>query len=116
MKVFARILYELSNTDPSFICHSLNVDEKRKLIIQCTRRLAPAHSEAVIKVDRLLEAEAKEVQYPNSLANTVVVKKKKNDKWSVCVDYYNLNDACPKDYFPYPESTNLWMQQLGTLV
>ena len=42
----------------------------------------------------------KEVFYLKWLANTVVVKKKKNWKWRVCVDFTNLNKACPKDPFP----------------
>ena len=39
--------------------------------------------------------------YPEWLANTVVVKKK-NEKWQVCVDFTDLNKACPKDPFPMP--------------
>lgn len=35
------------------------------------------------------------------MANVVVVPKK-GGKWQVCVDYTNLNDACPKDSFPLP--------------
>ena len=35
------------------------------------------------------------------LANVVVVPKKGNE-WRVCVDYTDLNDACPKDSFPLP--------------
>ena len=27
---------------------------------------------------------------------------KKRGKWRVCVDYMDLNDACPKDSFPLP--------------
>lgn len=58
------------------------------------------------EVNRLLEAIAiKEVQYLTWLANTVVVKK--NGKWRVCVDYTNLNDACPKDCFPLPKIDQL---------
>ena len=41
----------------------------------------------------------KEVSYPEWLANIVVVKKK-NGKWRVCVDFTDLNKACPKDSFP----------------
>ena len=41
----------------------------------------------------------KEVFYPEWLANTVVVKKK-SEKWRVCVDFTDLNKACPKDLFP----------------
>jgi len=35
------------------------------------------------------------------LANVVVVKKS-NGKWRMCVDFTNLNKACPKDSFPLP--------------
>lgn len=82
--------------DPSFICQNLNVAKGVKPIVQCPWRLAPGRTDAVIEeVDRLLEADAiKEVQYPTWLANTIVVKQK-NGKWRVCVDYTNLNDACP---------------------
>ena len=41
----------------------------------------------------------REVFFPKWLANTVVVKKK-NGKWRVCVDFTDLNRACPKDPFP----------------
>ena len=43
----------------------------------------------------------KEVFYPKWLANTVVVKKK-NEKSRVCVDFIDLNKACPKDPFLIP--------------
>jgi len=35
------------------------------------------------------------------------VVKKKTGKWCVCVDFMNLNKACPKDPFPMP-----WIDQL----
>ena len=41
----------------------------------------------------------REIKYPEWLANVVVVAKK-GGKWRVCVDYTDLNDACPKDSFP----------------
>ena len=43
----------------------------------------------------------REVKYPEWLANVVVVPKK-GGKWGVCVDYTDLNEACPKDNFPLP--------------
>ena len=91
----------MPNFNPSFISHSLNVDPDRRPVVQRPRRSSPANTQAVIEeVDRLLEAGAiREVQYPTWLANTVVVKKK-CEKWRVCVDFTNLNDACPKDCFP----------------
>ena len=48
----------------------------------------------------------KEVFYPEWLANTVVVKKK-SGKWWVCMDFTDLNKACPKDPFPMP-----WIDRL----
>ena len=56
---------------------------------------------------RLKEARAiKEVFLLEWLANTVVVKKK-NGKWKVCVDFTDLNRACPKDPFPVPKIDQL---------
>ncbi|KAL6319224.1 hypothetical protein AAG906_013898 [Vitis piasezkii] len=49
----------------------------------------------------LLSRIHREVSYPDWLANVVVVPKKEG-KWRVCVDYTNLNNACPKDSFPLP--------------
>jgi len=40
-----------------------------------------------------------EVTYPTWIANIVLVKKK-NGQLRVCMDFQNLNDACPKDDFP----------------
>ena len=52
------------------------------------------------EVERLLTAGIiQEVYYPEWLANVVMVKKS-NGKWRMCVDFTNLNNACPKDRFP----------------
>ena len=52
------------------------------------------------EVDRLLEADfIREVFYPDWLANVVMVKKS-NNKWRMCIDFIDLNKACPKDNFP----------------
>ena len=59
------------------------------------------------EVERLLASGAiREVQYPVWLSNTVVVKKK-NGKWRVCIDFTDLNKACPKDPFPLPRIDQL---------
>lgn len=41
------------------------------------------------------------MDYPEWLANVVLVKKS-NGKWRMCVDFTDLNKACPKDNFPLP--------------
>ena len=41
----------------------------------------------------------REVYYPDWLANVVMVKKN-NGKWRMCVNFTDLNRACPKDSYP----------------
>ena len=56
----------------------------------------------------MLEANfIREVYYPDWLANVVMVKKA-NGKWRMCVDSTDLNKACPKDSYP--------LLQIDTLV
>ena len=42
-----------------------------------------------------------EVFYPDWLANVVMVKKS-NGKWRMCINFIDLNKACPKDNFSLP--------------
>ena len=48
----------------------------------------------------------KMVSYPKWLTNTVVVKNK-SGKWRVCVDFTDLNKACPKEPVPIPRIDQL---------
>ena len=43
----------------------------------------------------------REVYYPDWLMNVVIVKKA-SGKWRMCVDFTDLNKACPKDSYPLP--------------
>ena len=49
-----------------------------------------------------------EVFHPEWLANPVLVLKK-NGTWSMCVDYKDLNKACPADPLPSPVLIKLLM-------
>ena len=106
--VFAWDAYETPGLDPNFICHHLNVNPSITSKKQLPRRLSKEHVEAVkSEVTKLKQAGAiKEVFYPQWLGNTVVVKKKTR-KWRVCVDFTDLNRACPKDPFPMPQIDQL---------
>ncbi|GJZ07360.1 reverse transcriptase domain-containing protein [Tanacetum coccineum] len=44
----------------------------------------------------------REVHYHDWLSNPVMVKKSDNS-WRMCVDFKDLNKACPKDGYPLPE-------------
>ena len=59
------------------------------------------------EVNKLLAANfIREVYYPEWLAKVVMVKKA-NGKWRMCVDFTDLNNACPKDSFPLPRIDQL---------
>ena len=106
--VFEWTPYEVPRVDPEFIIQKLNVDPSFPPNKQKPKRSAREHVEVVkSEVHRLKEARAiKEIHFLEWLANIVVVKKK-NSKWRVCVDFTNLNRVCPKDPFRMPKIDQL---------
>ena len=64
---------------------------------------APERENAIkYEVHKLMAVKfIREVYYPDWLANVVMVKKA-NGKWRMCVDFTDLNKACPKDSYPLP--------------
>ena len=106
--VFTWSPYKALGVDPAFAYHSLNANPLIRPVVQKGRRISPVHQEVVCEeVDRLVKAMAiEEILYPTWLSNMVVVKKK-NGKWRVCIDFTNLNKACPKDPFPLPKIDQL---------
>ena len=87
--------------DRKIIQHHFNVNLECKPVQQKRRIFAPKHNKAITKeVEKLLEASfIREVFYPDWLANMVMVRKS-NGKWRMCVDFIDLNKACLKDSFP----------------
>jgi len=100
--VFAWSHEDMPRINPSVIVHKLNVDPNHRPVKQ-RRTFAAERNQAVAEeVEKLLKAEfIREVDYPEWLANVVLVKKS-NGKWRMCVDFTDLNKACPKDSFPLP--------------
>ena len=80
------------------------MDPEKKSIQQRRRVFAPELNRAIIdEVDKLLATKfIWEVYYPEWLAN-VIMMKMANRKWRMCVDFIDLNSACPKDSFPLPQ-------------
>jgi len=101
--LFAWSAANMPEIDPSIICHELNVDLSFKPVKQNRRKLRAKRTKAVNdEVDKILKIRSiREVEYLEWMANTVVLKKK-NGKDVVCIDFTDLNKACPKDSFPLP--------------
>ena len=91
----------MGGIDPSVITQRLNTNPSFKPVKQKRRSLAPERQKAINEeVGKLLQARAiREVEYPEWLANVVLVKKA-NGKWRLCIDFTDINKACPKDSFP----------------
>ena len=100
----------MSSIDPSVITHRLNVHPSSKLVLQKKRVFAPERDNAIKEeVQKLTLAKfIREVYYLDWLANVVMVKKA-NEKWRMCVDFTDLNKACPKDSYPCLASTSWWI-------
>ena len=55
-----------------------------------------------LKVKMLIDSGfIREEQHPDRVANIVPVSKK-NGKIQICIDFHDLNAACPKEEFPLP--------------
>ncbi|CAL9022511.1 unnamed protein product [Prunus brigantina] len=95
--------------DPNIICHRLHVNPACKPVAQKRRTFAPERIAIIeAEIDKLLAAGfIEEVSYSEWLANVVLVAKQEKGKWRVCVDYTDLNKACPKDNFPLPRIDQL---------
>jgi hypothetical protein len=106
--VFARTANDLYGVNRDIIEHSLNVDSSFRPRKQRLQKMSDDKAEgARNEVKRLLSAGViREVTYPEWLANTVMVKKA-NGKWRMCIDFTDLDKACPKDEFPLPRIDSL---------
>ena len=82
-----------------FAEHHLNIDPKCKPVQQYLRRFNEERRKAIgEEVARLLAVGfIVEVFHPKWLANPVLVLKK-NGTFRMCIDYTDLNRACPKLY------------------
>nr|XP_043639646.1 uncharacterized protein LOC122610749 [Erigeron canadensis] len=84
--------------------HCLNTRPHLEPIKQKRRSLAPDRSKAVkLQVEDLVKAGIlREVKYQSWVANLVMVRKH-DGGWRMCVDFTDINKACPKDCYPLPE-------------
>ncbi|XP_012834007.1 PREDICTED: uncharacterized protein LOC105954870 [Erythranthe guttata] len=106
--VFAWKAQDLSGIPPQVALHRLNVDKRLKPVKQRKRTFGPERNKHIkAEVAKLLEAgHIRPLQYPEWLSNVVLVPKP-GGKWRLCVDFTDLNKACPKDPFPLPRIDQL---------
>ena len=108
LDLFAWTHEDMPSISPKVIQHKLNVDPERKLVQQRWWVFAPERNQAITdEVNKLLSVGfIREVYYPDWLANVVLVKKA-NGKWRMCMDFIDLNKAYPKDSSPLPRIDQL---------
>ena len=94
--------------DLSVITHRLNVHPFSRPVRQKKRVFAPKRDNATKEeVQKLTLAKfIREVYYPDWLANVVMIKKA-NGKWRMCVNFIDLNKACLKNSYPLPRIDQL---------
>ena len=97
--------------NPAIICRRVAINPGIKTVKQKPRKMNEERSQALCdEVDQLLRAGfIRETFYPNWLTDSA----KKNDKWRVCIDFTNLNEACPKDNFPLLKIAHLVEATVG---
>ncbi|GJU17826.1 hypothetical protein Tco_1145792 [Tanacetum coccineum] len=84
--------------------HRLNVREGCPPVRQKKKGQAPERNKAIQEeVEKMVDAGImKEVHYHSWLSNPVMVKKH-DGSWRMCVDFKDLNKACPQDGYPLSE-------------
>ncbi|GKD27007.1 reverse transcriptase domain-containing protein [Tanacetum coccineum] len=104
MDVFAWQPSDMAGVPRRLIRNSLNVNNSIPPVAQKRRVLGTEKSRAVTKeVEEWVKAGIfRPVKYPTWISNPVLVNKV-DGTWRMCIDFKNLNAACPKDYYPLPK-------------
>ncbi|VFQ70936.1 unnamed protein product [Cuscuta campestris] len=90
---------DMPGVDPKVICDRLAVNLEARPVKQKKRFLSSERREFVSKEVATLQSigHIREVKYPEWMANMVLAPK--GNTWGMCVDYTDLNKACPMDPF-----------------
>ncbi|XXG88145.1 hypothetical protein AAC387_Pa12g0394 [Persea americana] len=100
---FAWSYTEMPGLDPKIAVHKLNMQENVRPVKQGQRRFRPDVMDKIEQEVQKLKNVGfiRKEQHPEWLANIVPVTKK-NGQIRFCIDYRDLNNACPKDELPLP--------------
>ncbi|GJU93407.1 reverse transcriptase domain-containing protein [Tanacetum coccineum] len=104
LDIFAWQPSDMTGVPRSIAEHRLNIREGYSPVRQKKRGQAPERAKAIqAEVQKLVAAGImREVYYHDWLSNPVMVKKH-DGSWRMCVDFTDLNKACPQDCYPLPE-------------
>ncbi|GKD05285.1 reverse transcriptase domain-containing protein [Tanacetum coccineum] len=104
LDIFAWQPSDMTGVPRSIAEHRLNIREGYTPVRQKKKGQAPERAIAIqAEVQKLVEAWImREVHYHDWLSNPVMVIKH-DSSWRMCVDFTDLNNACPQDCYPLPE-------------
>ncbi|GJW88822.1 reverse transcriptase domain-containing protein [Tanacetum coccineum] len=104
LDIFAWKTADMTGVPRHIAEHRLNVRDGCSPVTQKKRGQTADRNQAIQEeVGKIVEAGImKEVHYHDWLSNLVMVKKH-DGSWRMCVDFKDLNKACPKYGYPLPE-------------
>ncbi|KAL0373935.1 UNVERIFIED_CONTAM: hypothetical protein Sradi_3309200 [Sesamum radiatum] len=106
--------WKTAGVNEAVIQHELHGKEGSKPIRQKKQNYGNERNQVIQEeVQRLLKlGYIREVQYPEWISN-VVLEPKTGGKWRMCVDFTDLNKACPKDSYRLSRIDLLWILPSG---
>jgi hypothetical protein len=101
--IFAWSYEEMSGINPEIVIHEIKTYPDAKPICQRLRPVHPRKMAAIrLEVEKLLKCSFIYLVALTDWVSNLVPIDKKQGTIHVCVDYRDINKACPKDNFPTP--------------
>ena len=98
--VFAWNYEDMHGLDPRVAMHRLNINSDVKPVQQHQRQFRPEIMEAIqSEVKKLIRLWLHQGGTTPRLGSQYRPRCKKNGKIQICIDFRDLNEACPKDEF-----------------
>lgn len=102
-KVFVWQHIDKTGVNCEVIEHNLNVIPGRVPIKQKKGQVGDRNNVINVEVTKLVNTSIlREAIFPTWIADLVIVKKP-DRLWMMCINYSDLNNACLKDHYPLPE-------------
>ena len=101
--MFAWTTADMPGVSPDIITHRLSIYKEGRPITMGEEK----HNAARKETEKVTKAGFIRKAHCTTWLTNVVVVKKSNGKWKMCVDYTDLNKACPKDSYVLPSIDSL---------